>query len=97
MVQRLLGWIVILAGCVLVVSATRYGFSPVSTTGSVEWRLIDVPPHTSAADLADRLQRMGLIRSKVCFLVAARLRGESGVLQPGQYKVSPNMGPVDIV
>lgn len=97
MVQRLFGWLVILAGCAAVVAATRYGFSPISTSGPVEWRLIDVPPHTSASDLADRLQGMGIIRSKVCFLVAARLRGESGILQPGQYKVSPSMGPVDIV
>jgi UPF0755 protein len=40
---------------------------------------------------------MGIIRSKVCFLVAARLSGESGHMQAGQYRLSPSMSPADIV
>jgi UPF0755 protein len=95
LLARLMGWILILAAGAGVVYATSYGFSPVSK--SVEWRLFDVPPHEPLSVIADKLERMGLIRSKVCFLAAARLSGEAGHLQAGQFKLSPSMGPVDII
>jgi len=75
--------------------ATSYGFSPASTTPS--WRLVDVPPGARLTDLADRLQNQGIIRSKVCFLAAARISGESNYLQPGQYRLSPSMSPMNIL
>ncbi len=93
--RRFVVILVTLAACALVVLGTMRGFSP--ATDQVEWRLFDVPPHTSLSEIADKLQKDGIIRSRVCFLISARLSGESSHMQAGEYRLSPSMKLVDIV
>src|SRR6185437_15736157 len=90
LLKRFLTWVFTVVICAGVVWATAYGFSPASN--NVEWRLVDVPPQTSLSDVAEKLQSMGIIRSQVCFLAAARLTGEWGRLPAGQYRLRPSMG-----
>lgn len=93
--RRFVVIVVTLAACAGVVLGTMRGFSPASN--HVEWRLFDVPPHTALSDIADKLQKNGIIRSRVCFLISARLSGESSHMQAGEYRLSPSMKLVDIV
>jgi UPF0755 protein len=51
----------------------------------------EVKPGDSTADVADRLQKAGLIRNAVLFRVLARYRKLDTKLEPGVYKLSSGM------
>jgi UPF0755 protein len=58
---------------------------------------IEIRPGETTAQIADDLQRKGLIRNAFAFRVWARIRGLDQRLQAGLYKqLSPNMSIMDI-
>ncbi len=58
---------------------------------------IEIRPGETTAQIADDLQRKGLIRNAFAFRVWARIRGLDQQLQAGLYKqLSPNMSIMDI-
>ncbi len=71
-------------------------FQPVSN--SKQAIPLEVRPGESTADIADELQRKGLIRNAVAFRVWARVRGLDKQLQAGVYRqLSPNKSIQDII
>jgi UPF0755 protein len=50
-----------------------------------------IPPGASAAAIARRLERAGVIRSAWLFSLYARLRGRAGALKPGEYALRRGM------
>ncbi|GHO43903.1 endolytic transglycosylase MltG [Ktedonospora formicarum] len=66
-------------------------FQPVDTNNQKTVAL-EIKPGESTAQIADRLQQMGLIRNALAFRLWARIRGLDNQLQAGVYKkLSPNM------
>lgn len=69
--------------------------SPAS--GSAEGALVDIPPGSRAAQIGERLQKAGVIRSGLAFTVMARLLGESEEMKAGEYRIPRNLGVVEVI
>ncbi len=82
-----------LAGA-FVVMAER-ALRPVALSAPAQ--VIIIPPGSSLSEIADRLERAGLIRSRLVFVVTVRLRGVGGRMQSGEYRLAPSMSTPDIL
>lgn len=90
-ILSLVALLVILLSAAVVARALR----PREPAGSA--RVVVIPAGASAGDIGRQLYAAGLIRRPADFLIAARLRGVSGSLQAGEYRLSPAMGLLEIV
>ncbi len=59
--------------------------------------LFTVTPGETAATIATRLERAGLIRDALLFRLLVRYRGVDGQLEAGDYQLRPNMSLEEIV
>lgn len=71
-------------------------FLPVNTNSQASMSL-EIKPGESTADIADELQKKGLLRNVLAFRIWARIKGLDTKLQAGLYKgLSPKMSINDI-
>ena len=94
--MRTFGWaaalVLLLAGAV---TGARYLLAPVDASGSA--RVVVIPPRSSAPEIGGRLAEAGLVRTPAHFVYAARMRGATRSLRPGEYRLSPAMPLLRIV
>lgn len=76
-------------------AAATWLLAPVDPAGTA--RLVIVPPGSTAQDVGRVLAGEGLVRDAGHFVAAARLRGASRALRPGEYRFSPAMSLLQIV
>ena len=74
-----------------------YSASAEGAEAQEEKILIDVPPGRTFIGVANELQRLGLIKNVFYFRIYARLTVGSNNLKVGEYELSRNMGPKDIL
>jgi UPF0755 protein len=84
--------LVIAAGAAAAVALT---LSPVDR--SAPPRLVDIPRGATSESIGELLYASGLVRSARAFAIAARLKGVSGSLQEGEYRLSPALPLLDIL
>lgn len=65
--------------------------------GSGREVIVRIPRGSSAVFIARVLDKKGIIRSATGFVVLAQVRGQSRLLKPGAYKLSPRMTPSQIM
>jgi UPF0755 protein len=65
-------------------------FQPFKGDGGEEVRVV-VPNGAGVGDIADRLERRGVVASAFFFELRARLSGEGGDLKPGSYRLRRDM------
>jgi UPF0755 protein len=58
---------------------------------------VDIVPGEGALDIADKLEKQGIIRSASAFYFTALLSGEALDLKPGSYDFSPSMSVRSII
>jgi UPF0755 protein len=73
----------------------RQQLSPVSSTRRPSIVVID--PGIGAPGIAARLEKAGVVRNATAFLWYARLSGHAGDLKAGEYRLSPDMTPDQIL
>jgi UPF0755 protein len=59
--------------------------------------VIYLKPGTRATEIAKRLEREGVIRDRLLFLLFALLRGSYSELKAGEYQFTPSMGLLDVI
>ncbi|MGQ9830447.1 MAG: endolytic transglycosylase MltG [Thermochromatium sp.] len=73
------------------------GFLSRPIQGSKERVLFDVPRGMSLRTLARGLSEQGVIDRPLYFMALALLRGDQGRIQSGEYALTPDMTPADIL
>lgn len=93
-------WIILIAVLVfvfLVVKSYRdYLLSPVDSTNK-NFQNFVVPQGQGTKEVADRLQKEGLIHSTNAFLLLVQSSGNTGKIQAGDFQLSPSMGARQIL
>ncbi len=69
---------------------------PADQVGSQEAIIFEVPEGVSGQEVAERLEKEGLIRSGLAFRLLLRYRQEDGALRTGFYRVDPGRPAVKI-
>jgi len=99
--MRRYSWVLWLAGGLLVgigmgaMYQIHIGLKPAAASG--DERLFQVKKGSSLRQVADDLQKAGLIRSARVVLLAARYQNKGNRLYAGNYLLSPAMSPMDIL
>lgn len=70
--------------------------SPVATNQSARTVLVTVPPGANARSIGALLERRGVVRHGMGFVLAARLEHVAGKMRAGHYELSPAMPPRQI-
>jgi UPF0755 protein len=60
-------------------------------------QFIQIPRGTSPADIAEKLQSEGIIRSALAMQIYLRLSGESGNLKAGEYQFNSPITPLQVI
>jgi UPF0755 protein len=71
-------------------------FQPVGAEGEGEVRVV-IPRGSSLGDIAEQLEREGVIDSSGFFSLRARIAGRSGDLKPGPYTLQGDMAYSDVL
>ncbi|MCC6442304.1 MAG: endolytic transglycosylase MltG [Armatimonadetes bacterium] len=69
-------------------------FTPAGGSGRAH---VMIPPKATTWEIGRRLKAAGVIRSATGFVLVARVLGESGKLQAGEYAVERKMGLMEII
>ena len=96
--KKLLALILAL-GFLAIGSGAVYGFIFVTTAAgdSSDTILFDVPPGSSFSKVSYQLHKEGIIRDARLFSLYARLTGSATSLHVGEYKLSPDMTPREVL
>jgi len=87
--------VLVTVGMVLFGALTFLRASPApASSGPV---VVEVPEGSSAADVADILERQGIIRSALAFNIGSRLDGRAGQIQAGSYELAAGLGTEQIL
>jgi UPF0755 protein len=70
-------------------------FLPASATRKQVF--VTVSRGATVNQVAEQLEKQGLIRTRYAFIIMARLLGEASNLKSGQYRLSPTLRPSEIV
>ncbi len=65
--------------------------------GGEKRTVVYLKPGTRTVEIAEQLQRGGVIRDRLLFLLFALLRGSYGGLKAGEYQFTPSMDLVDVL
>lgn len=84
-----------LGSCLATAGALFYFFAPLSP--QLENRSFIVTKGDTLARIASKLTEQGLLRSPLGLRILARLSPGTIIIQPGTYKLSPHMGPKEIL
>jgi UPF0755 protein len=60
-------------------------------------QFIQIPRGTSPADIAEKLQSEGIIRSALVMQIYLRVNGESGDLKAGEYQFASPISPLQVI
>lgn len=58
---------------------------------------MEIPQGAGAAQIGERLQKAGVIRSGLAFALMARILGESSDMKSGEYRLPRNLGVVELI
>jgi UPF0755 protein len=58
---------------------------------------VTVPRGASTLEVANRLQKAGLIRNARLFAAYARLRGDGGSIKAGEYRIAPSLSAAQVL
>ena len=88
--------------CMIVVTMVyidlkRYANQPMSAEKSAEKAHVIVEPGSSLVDIAQRLEEKRLVASQLKFRLIARIYGLDKKIQAGEYLLSPDMTPAQII
>ncbi|HYN51820.1 MAG TPA: endolytic transglycosylase MltG [Thermoleophilaceae bacterium] len=71
-------------------------FQPFQEAGEGEVRLV-IPRGASLGDIAEQLEKEGVVDSSTFFALRARIAGRDGDLKPGPYTLQGGMGYTDVL
>jgi UPF0755 protein len=93
---RLVIGLVVLLSMGAVVGLAHEVLPPAKTldSGAV---LVEVPAHDGVLDIAGRLYKAGVIRSRVGFVLLAGVRGSSRQLKAGEYELARGASTLDVL
>lgn len=91
-----LGVALVLVGVAVVVGSAYSLFAPLDPEDARSV-VVHIPPGASTSDIAGILAEAGLVKSRLAFLVAARLAGRDTGLKAGWYELSPALSTGEIL
>lgn len=95
-VGRLVALAVVVAALVAVAWFAVNLFQPFQSEGEGELRVV-IPQGASLGDIAEQLEKEGVVDSSTFFALRARIAGRSGDLKPGPYTFQGGMAYTDVL
>ena len=95
-IGRLLALVVVLAAIVCVAWFAVNLFQPFQGEGEGQVRVV-IPQGASLGDIAEQLEKEGVVDSSTFFALRARIAGRSGDLKPGPYSFESGMVYTDVL
>lgn len=98
-VLRAVSWVLLLLGLGALAALAAHGYMtmPLTSAADAHAAIVTIPPGMSSGDIADMLEREGLIRDARHFRLMSRLYGFESQLQAGDYLLSSDMGLLTVM
>ncbi|MEO5656515.1 MAG: endolytic transglycosylase MltG [Nitrospiria bacterium] len=93
--RHVLGLVFMLGAMAFGIHVATFLAAPPGSSHTV--RTFDIADDEPMGQVAMRLERAGLIRNRVYFMLFGRLTGSERALKPGEYALSAAMRPLDIL